>query len=236
MEIVFSTHFNHIFKQDFFLKIMVKQTLIAFLIIPVYGFFTPIFGQKAVTIKLNNPSFEDEPSPARTPKGWSNCGFDGESPPDVQISGAFGCSKHAFNGQTYMGLVVRDNGTWEAVGQKLKKPLLKDIKYSFSIRACQSENYISMSRLTGDSANYTMPAVIKVWGSDSSLCERKELLAQSQPIDFRDWKKLKFTLSPKNNYSYFMIEAYYIKVLKYAYNGNILVDKLSKIVPILDKN
>ncbi len=214
---------------------MVKQTLIAFLIIPVYGLFVPIFGQEAVTIKLKNPSFEDYPSFSHTPERWLDCGFAGESAPDVQPSGAFGCTKPASNGKTYLGLVVRDNGHSEAVGQKLKKPLLKDIKYSFSIYACQSQRYMSMSRLTGDSANYITPAIIKIWGG-KSYCDQKQLLAQSQPIDFGDWKKLEFILSPKADYRFFMIEAHYIKVFKFVYNGNVLVDNASDIVPILDKN
>ena len=214
---------------------MIKQTLIAFLIIPVYGFFVPIFGQKAVTIKLDNPSFEDEPSVGHAPQGWFDCGFAGESPPDVQPSGAFICVKQAFKGKTYLGMVVRDNDTYEAVGQKLKKPLLKDVKYSFSLYACQSENYMSKSQITGKDANYTIPAVIKIWGGDG-YCVKKELLAQSQPVDFSNWKKLEFTLSPKADHGYILIEAYYVKVFKFVYKGHVLVDNLSDIVPILDKN
>jgi hypothetical protein len=195
----------------------------------------PIFGQKLVTIKLDNPSFEDFPGAGHTPKDWLDCGFPGETAPDVQPSGAFDVNKPPFNGSTYLGMVVRDNNTWEAVGQKLSKQLFKDIKYTFSIYACQSETYISKSRITGDSANYIVPSVIKIWGGNGS-CTKNQLLAQSQPIDFKDWKKLEFILSPKANYRYIMIEAFYIKVFKNVYNGNILIDNASVIVPILDNN
>jgi hypothetical protein len=213
---------------------MLKQTLVACFITV---FLTPIFGQKPVKIKLKNPSFEGYAIPANTPINWYACNFKDESPPDTHGNTHwFGVEKKAFKGETYIGMVVRDNNTWEAIGQKLKKPLLKSIKYSFSIYACQSENYQSMSRSTGDTANYTVPAVLKIWGSDSSLCDRKQLLAQSQPIDFKDWKKLEFTLAPKADYKYFIIEAFYIKIFKNAYNGNILIDNASAIVPILDKN
>jgi hypothetical protein len=214
---------------------MVKQTLIAFLIIPVYGFLTPSFGQKAVTIKLDNPSFEDYPAANQTPDRWKNCGFDGESPPDTQPSGSFGVTKKAFDGDTYLGLVVRDNDTWEAVGQKLKTPLLKDSTYSFSVYLCRSKTYMSMSKTYGKDANYTTPAVIKIWGG-AKACGRDELLAESIEIKNDSWQKFDFVLKPQADYSYFYIEAYYKNELYPRYNGNVLVDKASDIVPIVDKN
>jgi hypothetical protein len=227
-------YFNHIFRQGFFLKIMVKQTLIAFLIIPILGFLTPIFGQKPVTIKLENPSFEDSAWAARTPKGWFDCGYAGESPPDVQ-PGHFGVNRLAFHDSTYLGMVVRDNNTWEGVGQQLKTPLLKDVKYSFSLYLCRSEFYNSQSQTTGKDANFNTPAIIRMWGG-SGYCAKEEFLAESQLIESTDWEKVNFILKPKANYSYFFIEAFYKIPTLFPYNGNVLVDNASAIVPILDKN
>ncbi len=214
---------------------MVKQTLITLLIIPVCGFFIPIFGQQPVTIKLSNPSFEDYPAAAQTPDRWKNCGFEGESPPDTQPSGAFSVNKKAYDGDTYLGLVVRDNDTWEAVGQKLKTQILKDSSYSFSVYLCRSRTYLSQSRLSGKDVNYITPAVIKIWGG-TTACGRDELLAQSIEIDNYNWQKFDFILKPKADYTYFYMEAYYKNELYPRYNGNILVDNASDIVPILDKN
>ena len=42
----------------------------------------PLNGQD--TIYFENPSFEDIPRHSHVPKGWRNCGFAGESPPDIQ--------------------------------------------------------------------------------------------------------------------------------------------------------
>lgn len=214
---------------------MVKQTLFAFLIIPVLGFFVPIFGQKAITIKLNNPSFEDYPAAAYTPKGWFDCGFGGESPPDVQPNGSFGVTKPAFHDSTYLGMVVRDNNTWEAVGQQLKTPLLKNVKYSFSLYACRSDTYMSKSQKTGKDANFISPVIIRIWGGDT-YCAKLDLLAESKLITSTDWGKIDFILKPKENAQYFMIEAFYKIPTLFPYNGNVLVDNLSDIVPILDKN
>jgi hypothetical protein len=224
-----------IFVTQKLLEIMYKQTLLAFFIILVSGFSESIFGQKLDTIRLVNPSFEDVPSFSHTPEGWFDCGFAGESPPDVHPNGEFGVTQTAFHDSTYLGIVVRDNNTWEAIGQKLKKPLRKNTKYAFSIYACQSEKYVSNSRVTEREVNYSTPSVIRIWLGNEE-CEKKELVAQSDGINFKSWKKLDFTIAPKDNYRYIIIEAYYIRVFKSVYNGNILIDNASAIVPISDKN
>jgi hypothetical protein len=224
-----------IFVTQKLLEIMIKQTLLAAFIVLGCGFSESIFGQKLDSIRLQNPSFEDEPSPSHTPDGWFDCGIAGESPPDVQPNGLFGVTQTAFQDTTYVGMVVRDNNTWEGIGQKLKKPLRKNIKYSFSLYACQSEKYVSNSRITENEVNYNTPAVIRIWLGNEE-CEKKELVAQSDGINFKNWKKVAFTLAPKDNYRYIIIEAYYIRVFKSVYNGNILIDNASAIVPISDKN
>jgi hypothetical protein len=215
---------------------MLKQTLIAFLIISVLGFFVPIFGQKADTIRLDNPSFEDEPSAAHTPKGWLDCGFGGQSPPDTHPCNAFNVTKKAFHGSTYLGLVVRDDNTWEGVKQTLKTPILKDIKYSFSLYLCRSKNYISKSMLTGKDANYIKPIILRIWGVEGDFCKKVELLAESKIVQSTDWEKHNFTFKSQEECPSILIEAYFESELFLRYNGNVLVDNLSDIVHILDKN
>jgi hypothetical protein len=211
---------------------MLKQTLVTCFLIVL---LKPIFGQKPITIKLDNPSFEDYPSAAQAPDRWKDCGFENESAPDTQPSGTFGVTKKAFDGDTYLGLVVRDNDTWEAVGQKLKTSFIKDTTYSFSLYACRSKIYMSKSQRMMTDANYTTPAVIRIWGG-TTACGRDEVLAQSSEIKTHDWQKFDFILKPKADYTYLYIEAYYKNELYPRYNGNILIDNASAIVPILDKN
>jgi hypothetical protein len=215
---------------------MFKQTLITALILTTCcGISVSVFGQQPVIIKLDNPSFEGYAKAALIPHGWFDCGFAGESPPDTQPSGIFGVEKEAFHGNTYLGLVVRDNDTWEAVGQKLKTQLVKDSTYSFSLYACRSKRYESKSQRNGRDASYTTPCVIRIWGA-STECGRDEILAQSLEIKTNDWQKIDFVLKPKSNHSYFYMEAYYKNELYPRYNGNILIDNASAIVPILDNN
>ncbi|HZV43784.1 MAG TPA: hypothetical protein VFF90_04875, partial [Saprospiraceae bacterium] len=84
-------------------------------------------------IKLQNPSFEDTPrrggefsSPI---KGWQDCGmtrFPGESPPDIHPvpATAWEVSKDPYDGATYLGMVTRDNDSWESISQALSSPIM----------------------------------------------------------------------------------------------------------------
>lgn len=179
-------------------------------------------------IQLINPSFEDMPRHSKAPRAWSDCGFKGESAPDIQPSGIFSVTKPAADGNTYLGLVVRDNDTWESVGQELSKPLEKGKCYSFSISLCRSELYVSISRLSDQTANYTTPAKLRIYGGNS-FCEKKELLAESPIIANTRWQDYNFKLEPGKNYSFLILEAYYKTPTLVPYNGNLLVDNFSDI-------
>jgi outer membrane protein OmpA-like peptidoglycan-associated protein len=209
---------------------MLKHTLIAYFLIAFCVWTLPVFGQKPVTIKLDNPSFEDYPGAQHTPQGWFDCGFAGESAPDVQPSGSFSVNKPAFHGSTYLGMVVRDNNTWEAVGQRLKTPLLKGVTYTFSLNASRSELYTSQSKMTGKEANYITPATIRIWAG-SGYCAKDEMLEQTEQISEGNWKKFTFKFTPKSQLNYFMIEAFYKVPTLFPYNGNVLIDNASDIVP-----
>ena len=75
--------------------------------------------QAQQTIRLQNPSFEwDEREAGLTPGGWMNMGAENETPSDIQ-PGWFGVKLEAQDGDKFVGMVVRDNNTWEGIGQKL---------------------------------------------------------------------------------------------------------------------
>lgn len=182
------------------------------------------------TIKLDNASFEDFPQAAHTPSGWFDCGFASETPPDVQPNPQFQVSKPAKEGKTYLGMVVRDNNTWEAVGQRLKIPLQKGQCYQFSLQLAKSELYVSNSKMTNKAVNYVTPAIVRIWGGNS-YCSKDENLADSEPIENGTWRTYTFRLKPKSDYNYIMIEAFYKMPTLFPYNGNILVDHASDLVP-----
>lgn len=184
-------------------------------------------------ITLNNPSFEDIPMQGKEPRGWFDCGFSQESPPDVQPQQGnfFKVVREAQEGSTYVGLVVRDNDTWERIAQRMSAAVESGSCYEFSVYMARSELYESLSRTTGEMANYATPAKLRIWGGNG-YCDRKELLAESSLVVNTRWLKFNFRFEPKGTYNYIMLEAYYKTPTLFPYNGNILMDNASDIVKV----
>jgi outer membrane protein OmpA-like peptidoglycan-associated protein len=184
------------------------------------------------TIELRNSSFEDAPRHSTTPYGWYDCGQVEETPPDIQ-PGSFGVFKKAADAKTYLGLVTRDNDTWEGVGQRLSQPMQAGECYNFSISLARAEKYISISKTTRVEENFNKPIRLRVWGG-TSYCSKKEKLAETITIKHTSWKEYSFKLNPKSNYNYIFLEAFFEPTL-FPYNGNILIDECSSLVPCDEK-
>lgn len=196
------------------------------------------------TITLSNPSFEDTPRRGGSIngiKGWYDCGiinFPAESAPDIHPQDFWENTKQASHGETYLGMVVRDNESWESVSQRLSQPMNAGDCYSFSMELSRSAKYLSGSRLqmeqNGDKRqnfSYTTPTVVRVWGG-SGYCNTKELLAETVPVKHSEWKTYPFKLSPSFNHKFIVIEVYYKVPVLIPYNGHILIDNCSDIVQI----
>jgi outer membrane protein OmpA-like peptidoglycan-associated protein len=187
--------------------------------------------QQDGVITLLNPSFEDMPRHSKPPRGWIDCGSAGETPVDVQPSGTFSVTKPAYDGETYLGMVVRDNDTWEMVSQRLSAPMKKGTCYEFSIFLCRSELYVSYSRLSDETANYTTPAKLRIYGG-FDYCDKQYLLGETNLVINTRWLEYRFKFDPLENYSHISFEAFYKTPTLFPYNGNILADKASAITPI----
>ncbi len=188
------------------------------------------WGQNDEPILLANPSFEDLPLASRPPAGWYDCGFPEESPPDTQ-PGAFEVDKPPYDGQSYLGMVVRDNDTWESVSQRLSRPLEPGKCYEFTLYMARSMIYVSQSRLNNQQANYTTPAKLRIWGG-AGFCNKAELLAESNLVINERWLQYNFRFEPKQYHTFIVLEAYYKTPTLFPYNGHILIDNASPIYPV----
>lgn len=192
----------------------------------------PVFvSAQTAPVFLNNASFEDTPGAGKPPWGWFFCGPQLTSPPDVHPSGMYGVEEQARHGRTYVGMVVRDVNTWELIGQRLEVPLRAGRCYRFSIWMALPQQYLSLSRQTGQPVDYSQPAILRIWGGRIN-CENAELLAASDPVYHHDWKKYTFILQPEQDYSVISLEAYYMPSQMEPYCGSLLLDHASPLLPI----
>lgn len=196
-----------------------------------WGCWLSVAGQKP--IKIYNPSFEDSPRHSKVPNGWFDCGTPYESPPDIHPTAdqVFGVSKAAIDGDTYLGMVVRDNDTEEAIGTRLKVSLKAGTCYQFSIFLARSETYKSISRATEKMVEYTTPTTLRIWGGNN-YCLKDQLLAVSPFIDHDSWQEYTFQFKPEMDYKYLTLQAFYTLPVLFPYNGHILLDAMSDITVI----
>lgn len=186
---------------------------------------------QATVITLVNPSFEDEPRHSKPPLGWYFCGQPGETPPDIHPTGAYGVEQPPKSGHTYAGMVVRDNQTWEALGQQLTSPMAAGQCYELKLYLSRSSNYSSFSRSTNAPADFITPIRLRIWGGDFN-CKRDQLLAATAPIDNDDWQQVTLHFRPNRAFSHLILEAFYADETAKSDNGNILIDDLSPLVPV----
>lgn len=202
-------------------------------------------GPLGEAITLSNSSFEDVPKQGQAPARWYDCGFSDESPVDIHPASKltvptnpfFGVDAAAFDGNTYLGMVVRDNETYEAISQRLLGGPLKAGKcYTFSIYMARETKYMSQSRKVTDTlVNYKTPAKLRIYGG-FSYCNRGEILAESSLVKNEEWLQYNFRFEPKRDHAYIVFEAYYKTPTLFPYNGNLLLDAAGKIQPIACDN
>ena len=178
-----------------------------FLICPTSGLNAQIF--------FDNASFEGNPEDATMPTGWHQCA-DGTTP-DL-LPGPWGVIKEAYDGDTYLGLISRENGTWESIEQRLSQPMKKGECYQFSLMLSYTKKY----------AGYNLPLKLRIWGS-ADKCGRNQLLAETRFVKHEDWQKYEFDFYPKGEINYVIFEAHFADGVYISYKGNILIDDMSKI-------
>lgn len=214
----------------------IKVSIISFI---VSGFlFLRIDAQEVIT--LQNSSFEDMPRKGGEPpipiKGWHDCGlakFPGESPPDIHPvpANAWEVSKEAYDGLTFLGMVTRYNDTYESLSQALGSPIMAGTCYDFSAFIARSDQYKSGTNRSQTLENFVRPAVLLIWGGNS-FCDKAELLGESPSVSNSEWKLYKFLFQPQKTHTYITLEAFYKTPILEAYNGHVLIDKLSDLVPV----
>lgn len=168
----------------------------------------------AAQMIFNNPSFEDEPSDATVPMGWFPVEMG--TTPDIG-PGPWGIDLEAEEGETYVGLITRSDGSFEAIGQRFPEILEKDACYEFRLSASACDTY----------SGFNERIKFRVWGSTKRL-RRTQLLYESELIDYTEWKEHKVKFTAEKKLKYLIIEAY-IDSDQGPRKGHVLIDNITNI-------
>jgi len=165
-------------------------------------------------IIIDNGSFEGPPADATMPAGW----FAGEkgTTPDI-LPGYWGVYNEPEDGETYVGLITRQDGTFESISQRLPNKLEKGSCYTLSFNLAYSDNY------TG----YNGPIHLRVWVA-SKKNRRQQMIFKSPKISSVEWKEFSFEFTPNDDMYYIILEAH-ISDERISHKGNILIDNISPI-------
>ncbi len=193
----------------FYLPLMISKLLLAGIL------STTCLILQAQKIELSNSSFEGEPRDATVPQGWMGC-KEGTTP-DI-LPGYWGVYSDPSDGNTFVGLITRQNNTWETIGQRLPSILKKGICYSFSLDLAHSDTY----------SGYNNPLRLRIYISESK-CGMDQLIFESPLIEHLDWKSYQVKFTPEKDYRYIHIEAYHDQ-RPVEYKGNILIDRIRPIM------
>jgi len=167
----------------------------------------PVFSQY-----LPNPSFEGTILMIGPPPEWDIC-IDG-STPNVQ-PGKYSVYLPPSDGITYVGLLTRENNTWEDMNTTLNIPLSKDSCYIFKIDLAYQAQL---------SFTYTYPIILRIYGNNVS-CEKDNILWQSPAIANEDWLTYEFLIHNEDfDITELIIESYFTGIIPYW--GYALLDNI----------
>lgn len=173
------------------------------------GLFLPGISQEYIP----NPSFEGAIGQAGTPPDWDSCYT--ASTPNVQPN-LYGVYLPPSDGNTYLGLLTRLNGTLEDCYTTLNLPLSKDSCYKFEIDLAYWEymgNY-----------PYVDPIVIRIFGSDQN-CVKDNVLWTSPIIENTNWETFEFIIhNPEYDITELTIETDFAQ--PNYYKGYMLLDNI----------
>lgn len=166
-------------------------------------------------ISFPNASFEDTPADATTPQSWYPC--EEYTTPDI-LPGYWGVYQSAEDGDTYVGLISRQDGSFESIATRLTETLESRTCYKMYVSLAHSKTY----------AGFNNPLGLKIWAGKSK-CTKNELIFESDLIRHTDWRQYQIQFKLKEDADYILIEVIN-KSETINIKGNILIDHLSTII------
>jgi len=193
---------------------MISSTLkYVFLFSLFFGLINSTFSQNFIT----NPSFEGPDGIELIPSDWfAGCGV--LNTPDTQ-PGWWNVENKPKDGNGYINLLYKEDGTTESVYQKLAKPLPAGSCFLIEIylaQACQD----SISGLYPYDLNHPGDLIIR--GSETYGCGNGQILGYFEEVKNCKWRKYSAVFQAWTEINYVYLE--FSKGYSIFLNGSILID------------
>lgn len=167
---------------------------------------------------ITNPGFEGPDGIEVIPEDWfSGCGV--MNTPDTQ-PGWWNIENKPYQGNAYINLLFKEDGTTESVYQKLAEPLTAGSCYIIEIylaQACQD----SISDLFPYDLNHPGDLIIR--GSTTYGCNNGQVLAEFKQISNCQWKARYSIFQADSTINYIYLE--FSKGTSLFPNGSVLIDQ-----------
>lgn len=164
---------------------------------------------------LNNSSFEGRPAEARCPQHWIPC--DSTVTPDI-LPGPFGVDSEPVDGDAYVGLIQRENGSVETISQLLTHTLEQGLCYEFKISLAKANDY----------AGYNTSIGLEIWLSND-LCTYDQQVFQINQVTSELWKEYHIQFTSSIEARAIIIRPRKTPGIYFDYKGNVLIDNISKM-------
>jgi len=187
--------------------------------------FLPVIGLSQSANLLKNGSLED----SRSKQGEWIFPKIKNNHPDAFYAFAeklWNVDKQPYDGSWYTGLVVRDDGSFEVLGQKLKNRLVANKKYLVSLYLCTSTKMTSFSPLSnGQEVSFGKALNVRISIGNSYKMSR--IILETGAVTNEEWMEYTFEIQPDVDVKCFWIESAHLTGYEGAYNGNVFVDMVS---------
>lgn len=166
-------------------------------------------------ILLKNPGLEAEKKSGGIIPDWKTA--TPGATPDIQ-PGLWGVHLLPEEGSSYVGLITREDGSREGIGQHLESALEAGKCYTMTIALAKAKDY----------AGHSWPVVLRIKGGGGSGKPLKTLTSSSA-VTNQMWQTYIFEFTPSELIRYIVFEAAPVQGIIKPYRGNLLIDNISPI-------
>ncbi len=190
----------------------IRRSWIVLIVLFLTGTILAI-AQSPGTVPLRNGGLEAKWQVGFQMEGWGAWGKG--ATPDV-LPGQWSISKLPIEGKSYIGLIIREDGSKEGIIQKLESPLEAGQCYYISLALSHLPDY----------AGFKLPGSVRLKGRMGNAGKLTDL-AMSPLIIHEHWVYYTLEFTPVSKVDQIILEASYASGVTKPYRGNILVDHLS---------